>query len=170
MLSNKTSIILGVSFCSLFDRGSPIPSRNNGKSTRLFSFYLFGRRFTKTNRTMDLKLLGQRLRQIRKHLGITQKMLAEEIGLTQPALSRIENGEEVYASVLVAVLNFYQDKISLDYLFSEEFDVNSDRLVYFVQENVRKLLDHHLAIVEDAITSTHEANLAQIELCRKRLC
>ena len=36
-------IILGVSFCSLFDQRSPIPSRNNGESERLFLFYLFSR-------------------------------------------------------------------------------------------------------------------------------
>ncbi len=29
------SIILGVSFCSLSDKGLPIPSRNNGESKRL---------------------------------------------------------------------------------------------------------------------------------------
>ena len=60
---------------------------------------------------MDLKVLGERLRMIRKHLGINQQELADATNLTQPAISRLEKGEEVYASTLLAVLSFYQDKI-----------------------------------------------------------
>ena len=51
---------------------------------------------------------------IRKHLGIKQQQLAEATNLTQPAISRLENGEEVYSSALLAVLTFYKDKINLD--------------------------------------------------------
>ena len=39
------SIILGVSFCSLFDHGDPMPSRNSGESKRLFSFLFVPREF-----------------------------------------------------------------------------------------------------------------------------
>ena len=53
---------------------------------------------------MDSIILGERLRQIRLMLGLTQKELAEATHLTQPVMSRLENGEEVYASVLLSVL------------------------------------------------------------------
>ena len=55
---------------------------------------------------IDAKRLGERLRWIRKQLGITQLQLAEATKLTQPAISRLENGEEVYASGILAVLLF----------------------------------------------------------------
>ena len=57
---------------------------------------------------MELKVLGERLRMIRKHLGINQQELADATNLTQPAISRLEKGDEVYASTLLAVLSFYQ--------------------------------------------------------------
>ena len=60
---------------------------------------------------MDSKILGERLRQIRLMLGMTQKELAWATHLSQPVLSRLENGEEVYASVLLSVLYYYQGKI-----------------------------------------------------------
>ena len=51
---------------------------------------------------MELKVLGERLRMIRKHLGINQQELADATNLTQPAISRLEKGDEVYASTLLA--------------------------------------------------------------------
>ena len=49
---------------------------------------------------MELKVLGERLRMIRKHLGINQQQLADATNLTQPAISRLEKDDEVYASTL----------------------------------------------------------------------
>ena len=43
---------------------------------------------------MELKVLGERLRMIRKHLGINQQQLADATNLTQPAISRLEKGED----------------------------------------------------------------------------
>lgn len=37
--------------------------------------------------------LGQRIKQIRKSIGLSQQTLAEKIGVSRPSLSQIENGE-----------------------------------------------------------------------------
>lgn len=77
---------------------------------------------------IDSIILGERLRQIRKQLRITQNQLAKDTDLTQSAISRLENGEEVYASVLLSVLHYYYGKVSLDNLFATEFSAEGERL------------------------------------------
>ena len=87
---------------------------------------------------MELKVLGERLRMIRKHLGINQQELADATNLTQPAISRLEKGDEVYASTLLAVLSFYQDKICLDRLIATDLDTGQTFQLY---EEITNRLD-----------------------------
>lgn len=94
---------------------------------------------------MDAKRLGERLRMIRKHLGIKQQQLAEATNLTQPAISRLENGEEVYSSAILAVLTFYRDKVNLDYLFDPDLDINEHSQIYCNRNVIRQNLEHQLA-------------------------
>ena len=99
---------------------------------------------------MNVKQLGDRLRMIRKHLGIKQQQLAEATNLTQPAISRLENGEEVYSSALLAVLTFYKDKINLDCLFDTDLDVDDRSQIYCCRNEICQKLDRKLAeIVQD---------------------
>lgn len=111
---------------------------------------------------IDLKTLGERLRQIRTLLGITQKQLARANRLSQSAVSRLENGEEVYASVLASVLNYYQGKVSLDNLFAQEFSAEADRALYSREAEKQNILTRQLDIVEDTIRSLSEISLEQI--------
>ena len=117
---------------------------------------------------MDAKILGERLRQIRKRLGITQKQLAEATNLTQSVMSRLENGEEIYASALLTILYYYQGKISLDYLFSPDFDAESDRLLSSFKEGELQSFRHQIDIIADIISSAGETSLSQIEVLKQK--
>ena len=118
---------------------------------------------------MDSKILGERLRQIRLILGLTQKDLAEATHLTQPVMSRLENGEEVYASVLLAVLYYYQGKISLDRLFAQDFIAIKEKLLYTSREDLLQKLIRQLDLIADTINETNETSLAQISRLKKEL-
>lgn len=118
---------------------------------------------------MDSKILGERLRQIRHQLGLTQRQLAAATDLTQSVMSRLENGEEVYASVLLAVLHFYQDKISLDGLFAPDFNAANEKLGYDQSENRRQKFIRQLDIIADAINEASVTSLAQIDRLKKDL-
>ena len=96
---------------------------------------------------MDAKKLGERLRMIRRHLGISQQQLAKATNLTQPAISRLENGEEVYASALLAVLKFYQDKVSLDLLFDPDLDIDDKSLLFCSRREIRQRLNSRLTTI-----------------------
>ena len=109
---------------------------------------------------MDLKELGRRLRMIRKHLGIKQQQLANATHLTQPAISRLENGEEVYASVLLAVLCFYQDKVCLDNFLASDLNTGDTAQLYCSRQKIRQMLNHHLAEIACNIDKTKELVVA----------
>jgi len=45
------------------------------------------------SRRKNMTSLGQRIKQIRKSLGLSQQALAEKLGISRPSISQIENGE-----------------------------------------------------------------------------
>ena len=119
---------------------------------------------------MDSKILGERLRQIRLILGMTQKELAWATHLSQPVLSRLENGEEVYASVLLSVLYYYQGKISLDRLFSPDFVASKkEKLLYTNREDILQKLVRQLDLIADTISEANVMSLAQIDRLKKEV-
>ena len=100
---------------------------------------------------MELKVLGERLRMIRKHLGINQQQLANATNLTQPAISRLEKGDEVYASALLAVLGFYHDKGNIDYLLSPDLKEDDKKLLYCSRHEVFQKIERQLAIIANEL-------------------
>lgn len=105
---------------------------------------------------MDSKILGERLRMIRKHLEISQQELAKATNLTQPAISRLENGEEVYASALLAVLDFYREKINMDYLLDPDVETENNTLLYCNSHEFRQRIDRQLAIIANDLDKNHD--------------
>ena len=117
---------------------------------------------------MDVRILGHRLRLIRKRLGITQQQLAEATNLTQSVMSRMEKGEEIYASALLSIIFYYQGKINLNYLFAPDFDAESDRLLSSFNDKEFLPIRRQLDIISDIISSANETCLSQIENLKKR--
>lgn len=111
---------------------------------------------------MELKVLGERLRMIRKHFGINQQQLADATNLTQPAISRLEKGDEVYASTLLAVLSFYHDKICLDQLIAADLDTGQSAQLYSSPQEMRQKLSQSLEDIAIRLDQTRE----QIETLR----
>ncbi len=105
---------------------------------------------------MDAKRLGERLRMIRKHLGLNQQQLAKATNLTQPAISRMENGEEVYASALLAVLNFFKDRICLDQLFTQDLNEANKDLLYHNRYEMTQRLERQLDIIVQDLSKSQK--------------
>lgn len=96
---------------------------------------------------IDLKILGGRLRMLRKRMGLTQSELAGTLNVSQTAISRLENGDEVYASVLLAVLVYFQEAYSLDYLIKDNFDADSARLQHRSLDDIRQQLEQLVHLI-----------------------
>jgi len=66
----------------------------------------------------DLRLVGNRIKQQRKSLGLTQEQLAEKIDLSTTYLCQIENGSRgVNLTNLISIANCLS--VTLDYLVAD---------------------------------------------------
>ena len=118
---------------------------------------------------MDSKILGERLKQTRRRLGLTQKDLSTATQLSQTSISRLENGDEVYASVLLSVLCYYQEKVSLDYILSQDFDATSNRLFQRNTEEARQILSNQVQRITDSLKLSSQAYIQQLEFLKDSL-
>ncbi len=71
-----------------------------------------------TSRAPQIRLVGQKIRQIRKSRHLTQADLAAQIGVTQSDLSRMENGEyKVGLDTLFRILQIFE--LTMSQFFGE---------------------------------------------------
>jgi transcriptional regulator with XRE-family HTH domain len=139
-------------------------------STRLYLFYLFDKNYSQNRKQeMESKILGERLKQVRRLLGLTQKDLSTATQLSQTSISRLENGDEVYASVLLSVLCYYQKRVSLDYMLSQDFDATSNRLFQRSTEEVRQKLADQIQRITDSLKLSTQAYTQQLEFLKDSL-
>lgn len=74
---------------------------------------------------ITLKLLGGRLKEMRKALDMLQDDVAKHLDVNQNAISRIENGAGGGINVLLKLLNFYSDFFVVEHILFPKFEVIS---------------------------------------------
>ena len=72
------------------------------------------------------KEIGRRLQEVRKHIGLKQTDVAEQIGVGSLTISRLERGNSVNSSTIFKLLDFYSQYVSLNALFAESFPENTE--------------------------------------------
>ena len=72
---------------------------------------------------ITLKLLGGRLKEMRKAMGMLQEDVAKHLEVNQNAISRIENGTGGGINVLLKLLNYYSTFFVVDHILSPKFEV-----------------------------------------------
>ena len=94
---------------------------------------------------MDKKLLGKRLRELRKRKGINQEKLAKFINVDSATISNIENGKN-YPSMtnLENILNI------LDVSFLEAFDFEHKDSTDNLIEQINKKMKEYPDKIEDS--------------------
>lgn len=98
----------------------------------------------------ELVTIGIRLKQIRKFLHLTQNEVARSAHVSQAAISRIEHGEEVYASVFLSLIHFYHSQhISVETIFNPHLDISQE-----VEKE--KSVDHHKSTLLSKIASIRD--------------
>lgn len=70
--------------------------------------------------------IGRRLQEVRKHIGLKQTDVAEQIGVGSLTISRLERGNSVNSSTIFKLLDFYSQYVSLNALFAESFPENTE--------------------------------------------
>ena len=82
------------------------------------------------NNELTIKDIGGRFCDVRHYMLFSHKDIAEQIGTTIAAVSKIENGKIVNSEVFFRMLQYYSQYISLDFLLAKDFSVaNADNYV-----------------------------------------
>ena len=79
-------------------------------------------------KVIDMKELGRRFKLIRQRLGMTQTEVGKQLNTTQLMICRMEKGENVLSPLLLSLLAFYSQSVSMDYLFSRYFDIDDENV------------------------------------------
>ena len=69
---------------------------------------------------VNLIEIGNRLKEVRRYLGLSQIELAEKLDCNQVVISKLEVGKGSIKS-LISLLTFYSQYIYINYIFNEKF-------------------------------------------------
>lgn len=84
---------------------------------------------------MDYKLLGKRICEERRKLGLTQEVLAEDVSISAAYLGMIERGQrKIVLDKLVLIAN--RLGVTIDYLLSDSISSDEDNTI----DQIRQLL------------------------------
>ena len=70
---------------------------------------------------LTLPLLGNRFKQIREYLGLSQIQLAEKLECKPSAISNLELGKGGSLKLVFNLLNFFSDYVYIDMIFNQHF-------------------------------------------------
>lgn len=85
-------------------------------------------------------ILGQRMKQLREQSQLSQKHLAEKLGMTNVQLSRYETGQrQPDPQTILRFADFFN--VSVDSLFGREFSVHDPQAAYIARQD-KALLEH----------------------------
>lgn len=88
---------------------------------------------------IDIKILGQRLKAIRKDLGLSQVEIAKNLGINQSMVSKVERGAPVLSPVVIGYLILFSDRININYLLDEHFDILDKDSLYDVSFSLNSI-------------------------------
>ena len=113
-----------------------------------------------SGKKLDMKELGRRFKQIRQHLGLTQTEVANQLGTSQLMIYRTEKGESILSPLLLSTILFYSKSVSLEALFSENYDIEDERVFdknYALNSIVKAKLD---VLRDDILTKLQDVEVA----------
>lgn len=115
----------------------------------------------------DLKTVGNRLRQIRHFLKLTQNEVAQSTKTSQAAISRLEHGEEVYASVFISIIKYYSTHIDIGCIFNPNFEISSDLLLSSQDKTFKKILSRKIDAIKEELDEAHTTGISHLEIIKK---
>ena len=111
---------------------------------------------------LKIKELGPRFKLVREHFGITQKELAEALDINQAILSKFENGGMIYTRVLLDLMDYFRDRVDMNYLLQPEgFFSLDDKRAFLVtdkqtNEYMNEVGETDLGQIREIIGKAHQ--------------
>ena len=99
--------------------------------------------------------IGERLKNVRQYLMMTQQQVAEATGLPVITISKIEHDKIVNSDSFIQMLHFYANYISVDYLLAKDFKIaDADR--YTKSFSINTIVKAKLELFQEQITKELE--------------
>lgn len=107
----------------------------------------------KEKQPIDIKIFTKRLRDVREMLGLTQKEVAEQSGISSLNVSRMEISGKGRADVLFQLIAFYSTHISIDILLDNKawFNAVEDKDLLLRKPYMTSVLGEKLRIMKDHV-------------------
>ncbi len=99
--------------------------------------------------------IGERLKNVRQYLIMTQQQVAEATGLPVITISKIEHDKVVNSDSFIQILHFYANYISVDYLLAKDFKI-ADADHYTKSVSLNTIVKAKLELIKEQITKELE--------------
>lgn len=86
---------------------------------------------------MDYYNIGEKIREERKKIGMTQEDLAEKVGISVNFVSLIENGKNMSLDTMIKIANTFN--VSVDYLLNDSMNINTDNITAQINHSLGSL-------------------------------
>ena len=106
--------------------------------------------------------------------GISQKELADAIDTNPAIMSKFENGNMVYARVLLDVMDYFRDKVNLNFLLQpgDDFSLDDPRALCATNEQLNALVKETVETerrnIEEIFANASKKILASIDRAAKK--
>ena len=100
--------------------------------------------------------IGERLKNVRQYLIMTQQQVAEATGLPVITISKIEHDKVVNSDSFIQMLHFYSNYISVDLLMAKDFKIaDADR--YTKSFSLNTIVKAKLELIQEQVTKELES-------------
>lgn len=103
------------------------------------------------NNIKHIEGIGERMKNVRQYLIMTQQQVAEATGLPVITISKIEHDTVVNSDSFIQMLHFYSNYISVDFLMAKDFKIaDADR--YTKSFSLNTIVKAKLELIQEQIT------------------
>ncbi|MFI3293963.1 MAG: helix-turn-helix transcriptional regulator [Rikenellaceae bacterium] len=121
---------------------------------------------------LTLSVLGERLKDVRVFLGLTQAEVAEKLDESQSSVARLEKGAELGSVKLLKFLDFYSKTVSISVVFNDFYDRTQLRMKNEYKENfeaeqLRLVIEKHKNTMKEQLEDAFNNMCVDIGLAKK---
>lgn len=103
------------------------------------------------NNIKHIEGIGERMKNVRQYLIMTQQQVAEATGLPVITISKIEHDKVVNSDSFIQMLHFYSNYISVDFLMAKDFKIaDADR--YTKSFSLNTIVKAKFELIQEQIT------------------
>ncbi len=121
---------------------------------------------------LTLSVLGERLKDVRVFLSLTQAEVAEKLGESQISVTRLEKGTDLGSAKLLKFLDFYSKAVSIGVIFNDFYDRTQLRMKNEYKENfeaeqLQLVIDRHKNTMKEQIEDAFNNMCVDMGLMKK---